>query len=104
MMQVFNMPGSRIEGSPIGNSDCVFVSGERSDLEHLMRSLDKWLDEADCSKSGYAQVSKLQRVLQSKGLEAARSFFARNLESLSMSLAGTALWELLKGTFGNGLF
>lgn len=105
MMQVFNMPGAKFEGSgvAIGNSNCVFMSGAQPDAERLAEALEKWLDEADCSRSGYAQVSKLQRVLRGKGLDAAKSFFARNAESLAASLAGSALWELLKSSLGAGL-
>lgn len=106
MSQYFNMPGAEIGGSggvAFGNTNCVFVSGGNSDMDRLAEALETWLERADCTESGYACVSKLQRELCGRGLEAAKAFFARNLESLSMSLAGSALWELLTTTLGAGL-
>lgn len=98
--QDINMSGAVVSGSVVGGIGNTVVQGAAySDEAALRKALDEWLTAAPCSSPGYAEVAKLERELAAGGVAAAKRAFAGFAESLAASLAGTALWEVIKKVF-----
>lgn len=94
----FNFSGAVVVGSAIGNAGCVFTA--ESDSEVLEQALDAWLKGRDVEGFAGNEVAELKRQLDLNGFDAAKAFALRNLESLSISLAGSALWTVIQRSFG----